>query len=79
MVGRADRQRDVPEERVDLLVEEHEGVAPHYQTAPDHTIMNNYSTYPNINPNTGQQGRIRPCTGVRPSIRTRTRGTFLGS
>ena len=60
MVGRADRQRDVPEERVDLLVEEHEGVAPQYQTAPDHTIMNNYSTYPNINPYTGQQGRIQP-------------------
>jgi hypothetical protein len=35
-------------------------VAPHYQTAPDHDLYNNYSTYPNINPYTGQRGRIRP-------------------
>jgi len=31
-------------------------VQPHYQTRPDSTVYNNYSTYPNINPYTGQVG-----------------------
>jgi hypothetical protein len=35
-------------------------VAPYYRTAPDNTINNNYSTYPNVNPYTGQQGTIAP-------------------
>ncbi len=32
----------------------------HYRTAPDHTINNNYSTYPNVNPYTGTMGTISP-------------------
>jgi hypothetical protein len=35
-------------------------VAPYYRTAPDNTINNNYSTYPNVNPYTGQQGTVAP-------------------
>ena len=31
----------------------------HYQTNPDRSLQNNWSTYPNINPFTGRQGTIR--------------------
>ena len=33
-------------------------VAPYTRTAPDRSIYNNYSTQPNINPYTGQQGTV---------------------
>lgn len=45
-------------------------VAPYYRTAPNSTINDNYSTYPNINPYTGKQGTIPPEYGsyyVAPS------------
>ena len=32
----------------------------HYRTAPNSTINDNFSTYPNVNPYTGQQGTISP-------------------
>jgi opacity protein-like surface antigen len=35
-------------------------VQPHYQTAPDNTNLNNYSTQGNTNPYTGQQGHVQP-------------------
>ena len=35
-------------------------VAPHYRSSPDSSIYNNYSTYPNVNPYTGQQGTVNP-------------------
>jgi opacity protein-like surface antigen len=35
-------------------------VAPHYQTAPDSSKYNNYSTQGNVNPYTGQAGRVNP-------------------
>jgi hypothetical protein len=35
-------------------------VAPHYQTAPDNTRLNNYSTQGNVNPYTGQAGTVNP-------------------
>ena len=35
-------------------------VAPHYQTNPNSTINDNYSTYPNVNPWTGKQGTVTP-------------------
>lgn len=38
-------------------------VQPHYRTAPDNSINNNYSTYPNTNPYTGQQGHVQPDYG----------------
>ena len=41
-------------------------VAPHYQTNPDSTIQNNWSTYPNVNPFTGQQGTINPYSYQAP-------------
>jgi hypothetical protein len=37
-------------------------VAPYFRTHPDHNFYNNWSTYPNINPYTGQLG-----THHRPS------------
>ena len=30
----------------------------HYRTAPNNTVYDNYSTYPNVNPYTGQTGTI---------------------
>lgn len=35
-------------------------VAPYHRTSPDSTINNNYSTRPNINPYTGQEGTKAP-------------------
>ncbi|MDO8240993.1 MAG: hypothetical protein Q7T51_03385 [Candidatus Moranbacteria bacterium] len=35
-------------------------VQPHYRTAPDSTISNNYSTKGNINPYTGEAGTVDP-------------------
>lgn len=35
-------------------------VKPYYRTAPNNTINDNYSTSPNINPYTGEQGTISP-------------------
>jgi hypothetical protein len=36
-------------------------VAPHFRSDPDHNFYNNWSTYPNINPYTGQMGtRLTP-------------------
>lgn len=32
----------------------------HYRTAPNNTINDNFSTYPNVNPYTGVQGTIDP-------------------
>lgn len=32
----------------------------HYRTAPNNTINDNYSTYPNVNPYTGVQGTRTP-------------------
>ena len=30
----------------------------HYRTTPNNTVYDNYSTYPNVNPYTGQTGTI---------------------
>lgn len=35
-------------------------VQPYYRTRPDNTLLNNYSTYPNVNPYTGAVGTVRP-------------------
>lgn len=42
-------------------------VAPHYQTAPDNTRMNNYSTQGNVNPYTGQAGTVNPYQTPAPT------------
>jgi len=47
-------------------------VAPHVQTAPDHTRLNNWSTYPNVNPYTGRQGYAP----VMPMPHLRSDGTY---
>jgi hypothetical protein len=35
-------------------------VSPHYRTAPDRSLTNNYSTRGNINPYTGNIGTVNP-------------------
>jgi len=35
-------------------------VQPHMRSAPDSSFNNNWSTYPNANPYTGQQGTLQP-------------------
>lgn len=35
-------------------------VQPHYQTAPDSTKVNNWSSRPNVNPYTGKEGTEDP-------------------
>ena len=35
-------------------------VAPHFRSAPDSSYNNNWSTSPNVNPYTGEQGRRTP-------------------
>jgi hypothetical protein len=35
-------------------------VAPHYRSAPDGNVFNNYSTQGNTNPYTGQPGTVNP-------------------
>lgn len=35
-------------------------VEPYHRTAPNTTRLDNYSTYPNVNPYTGQQGTVDP-------------------
>jgi hypothetical protein len=41
-------------------------VQPHYQSAPDQSYNNNWSTSPNVNPYTGQQGTRQPTYNDRP-------------
>lgn len=33
---------------------------PHYQTSPDHSKLNNWSTKGNVNPYTGKRGTVDP-------------------
>ena len=35
-------------------------VAPHYRTNPDSSTTNNWSSQPNVNPYTGQPGKVDP-------------------
>lgn len=41
-------------------------VAPHYQTSPNATVYDNYSTRGNVNPYTGQPGTINPYPQPQP-------------
>ena len=41
-------------------------VQPYYRTAPDSTLLNNYSTQGNVNPYTGQPGTVNPYTYTAP-------------
>jgi len=50
-------------------------IAPHWRSTPDSSYNNNWSTWPNINPHTGQQGTREPKVyDVNPSYQTP--GTF---
>jgi hypothetical protein len=42
-------------------------VQPHYQTAPDNTNLNNYSTQGNVNPYTGKAGTVNPYAQPAPA------------
>ena len=35
-------------------------VAPYVRSSPDHSIYNNYSTQPNVNPYSGKVGTVNP-------------------
>ena len=39
----------------------------HYQTAPDNSRLNNYSTQGNVNPYTGKEGTVDPYRTPQPS------------
>lgn len=41
-------------------------VAPHYQTAPNNTLMDNWSTRGNVNPYTGERGTRDPYGSPTP-------------
>lgn len=41
-------------------------VAPHYQSAPDHSYNNNWGVAPNVNPYSGQMGTRQPTFNDRP-------------
>lgn len=43
-------------------------VQPHHRTNPNSTINDNYTTYPNVNPYTGTQGRIKPQSYSAPKV-----------
>lgn len=46
-------------------------VAPYYRSAPDHSLLNNYSTRGNVNPYTGQAGTRNPYGSYSsPYVRT---------
>jgi len=46
-------------------------IAPHWRSTPDSSYNNNWSTWPNINPHTGQQGTREPKVyDVNPSYQT---------
>jgi hypothetical protein len=40
----------------------------YYRTAPNNTINDNFSTYPNVNPYTGKTGTIAPSYNSTPSL-----------
>lgn len=44
-------------------------VAPHYQTAPNSTKLDNYSSKGNTNPYTGKGGTVDPFKPSKPSKR----------
>lgn len=65
-------------------------VQPHYRSAPDGNSFNNFSTYGNVNPYTGQMGHVQPyanqpMVGTRnmrsqfPAAKTPSLGTLGGS
>jgi hypothetical protein len=45
-------------------------VAPHYQTNPDSSVLNNWSTKGNVNPYTGKPGTIDPYSSPKPKPKT---------
>jgi hypothetical protein len=53
-------------------------VAPHERSAPDRSYNNNWSTTPNINPYTGQQGSRSPTLNDRPP-ETNPYGSLYGT
>lgn len=45
-------------------------VAPHYQTNPDSSRLNNWSTRGNVNPYTGKAGTVDPYAAQKPRTST---------
>jgi len=51
-------------------------VQPHYRSAPDGNIYNNWSTYPNVNPYTMKRGRRRSYNNYSGSYSGFSRPSF---
>lgn len=49
----------------------------HYRTNPNNTVRDNYSTYPNINPHTGEQGTKHVSDQSNGTYWTDPRGTQM--
>lgn len=53
-------------------------VPPHTRTAPNSTINDNWSTKPNVNPNTGRAGTREPSWGNSSSSTNSRKGSSWG-
>ena len=53
-------------------------VQPHMRSAPDSSYNNNWSTKPNVNPYTGQEGTRQPRLYDAPSLGSGTYGNTWG-
>ena len=54
-------------------------VAPHWRSTPDSSYNNNWTTWPNVNPHTGQQGTRAPKTYDENQIYQTPFGSDRGS
>ena len=52
-------------------------VQPHYRTSPNHTVYDNWSTYPNVNPYTNQIGTKHQNLYVQPKSPTYQNNTMF--
>jgi hypothetical protein len=54
-------------------------VAPHYRSAPDSSLYNNYSARGNVNPYTGQVGTKNPNTAYTPRFYSTPSSSYSSS
>ncbi|HXF55297.1 MAG TPA: hypothetical protein VNK52_14365 [Hyphomicrobiaceae bacterium] len=54
-------------------------VQPHYRSAPDGNLWNNYSTQGNVNPYTGRSGSVEPYSNIYGGSNFNYGSTYGGS
>jgi hypothetical protein len=54
-------------------------VQPHYRSAPDGNVYNNWSTRGNVNPYTGQAGRVNPENSLQSPYNSNRNYNSLGN